>query len=202
MKKAALVLMAIALSIFALTVPRATAQETKVKIVPSTLEVGPPPANFLVNVTVEDVELMVGFEIYITFNATVLQCNNITLPPDFVYAGLGYLETEKKIDNNAGTVHYGVATFPFYDFNGSGVLCQLNFTAIALDGVSIKIVTPNMGQDFYTQLLTRSAQEIPYTAEDGFVTVIPEFSTVLMLLGLLTFTTTVAVRSKIKLVKP
>lgn len=201
MRKAVLALMAIALSIFALTVPRAAASGTKVKIVPSNLEVGPPPINFLVNVTVENVELMAGFEIYISFNPSVLKCNDIILPPDFVYAGKSYLETAELIDNDAGTVHYGVATFPFYDFNGSGVLCQLNFTAIALNGVTIKIVTPDMGQVFYTQLLTRAAEEIPYAAEDGFVTVIPEFPAVLTLLAFMAITTVVVTKIKIKLSK-
>lgn len=203
MKKAALALVAVILSIFALAVPRAVADATtKVKIVPPTLEVGPPPVNFLVNVTVENVELMAGYEIYIFFNASVLQCQDLILPPDFVYAGQSYLETEKKINNTAGSIHYAVATFPFYDFNGSGVLCRLNFTGIALDGAFIKIVTPDMGQTFYTQLLTKDLDEIPYTAEDGYVNIIPEFSTALMLLALVTFTTAVAIKSKTKPAKP
>lgn len=186
------------LALIALATPKAMAQQTVVRIVPSQLEVGPPPVSFVVNVTVENVQLMAGYEIYIKFNSTTLQCQDIILPPDFVYAGKGYLETDKLIDNDAGKIHYGVASFPFYKFNGSGILCQLNFTGVALDGSFITIITPEAGETFYTQLLTAEAQEIPYVAEHGQVTIIPELSTALILLTLITFTMVVAIITKMK----
>jgi hypothetical protein len=144
---------------------------------------------------------MAGYEIYISFNATTLQCNDVVLPSDFVYAGKGYLETDKLIDNDQGTIHYGVATFPFYQFNGSGILCQLNFTGKILDGSDITIITPEMGTTFYTQLLTETAEEIPYTAENGHANIIPEFSSVLIIMFTL-ITVTIAAglsREKLKL---
>ena len=170
MRKFAIMAMTFLLILTALS-STVTANTAVVKIVPAQIEVGPPPVTFLVNVTVENVELMVGYEIYLSFNATTLQCNDVVLPSDFVYAGKGYLETDKLIDNDNGIVHYGVASFPFYKFNGSGILCQLNFTGKILDGSEITIITPEMGTTFYTQLLTETAEEIPYTAENGQVTV-------------------------------
>jgi hypothetical protein len=154
---------------------------TKVKILPAQVEVGPPPVTFLLNVTVENVQLMAGYEIYISFNQNKLQCLDIVLPSDFVYAGKGYLETAKLIDNDQGTIHYGVATFPLYEFNGSGVLCQLKFNGTNIDGSDIIIITPEMGTTFYTQLLTKEATEIPYIAENGYVIIIPEFSNMLII---------------------
>jgi len=155
---------------------------TSVKIVPQSYEAfDPPVSNIILNVTVENVQGMVGYEIYIFFNSSILTCNDIILPSDFVYAGQGYLETDKLIDNDKGEIHYGVSTFPFYKFNGSGVLCQLNFTGEALGDSDIIIVTPDMGTTFYTQLLNENAEEIPYTAYNGVVSVIPEFSPLALL---------------------
>jgi len=162
--------------------PIASAEAASVKIVPQSYEAfDPPVSNIILNVTVENVQEMVGYEIYIFFNSSILTCNDIILPSDFVYAGQGYLETDKLIDNDKGEIHYGVSTFPFYKFNGSGVLCQLNFTGEALGDSDIIIVTPDMGTTFYTQLLNENAEEIPYTAYNGVVSVIPEFSPLALL---------------------
>jgi len=196
MRKFAIIAVTFLLTMTALS-STVMADTAVVKIMPAQIEVGPPPVTFLVNVTVENVELMVGYEIYLFFNATTLQCNDIVLPPDFVYAGRGYLETAKLIDNDNGIVHYGVASFPFYKFSGSGILCQLNFTGKILDGSDITIVTPEMGTTFYTQLLTETAEEIPYTAENGQVKIIPEFSSVLIIMfTLITVTIAAGLSSK------
>lgn len=183
MKKSSILLF---LLMFLAAPPTVFAQTATVKIIPQRCEVTDPPiSNIILNVTVENVQGMVGYEIYIFFNSSVLTCDAIILPSDFVYAGHGYLETAKIIDNDAGEIHYGVSTFPFYKFNGSGVLCQISFTGVALGDSDIIIVTPDMGTIFYTQLLTEEAKEIPYTAYNGVISVIPEF-TPLMLMLLLT----------------
>jgi len=179
-------LVLVPLLVFLATVPLASAQETVVRIVPASYEAGPQPpvSNILLNITVENVTGMVGFEIYVFFNASVLQCTDIILPPDFVFAGQGYLETSKLIDNETGEVHYGVATMPLYKFNGSGVLCQLNFTGITTGVSNITIITPDMGLTFYTQLLDENAEEIPYTSYNGTVEVVPELTPLVVMLTL------------------
>ena len=181
MRKLTMMAITLLLTLSALSSTAMAQTTTKVKILPAQVEVGPPPVTFLLNVTVENVQLMAGYEIYISFNQNKLQCLDVVLPSDFVYAGKGYLETAKLIDNDQGTIHYGVATFPFYEFSGSGVLCQLKFNGTNIDGSDITIITPEMGKTFYTQLLTKEAAEIPYTAENGYVSIIPEFSNMLII---------------------
>jgi hypothetical protein len=103
--------------------------------------------SFAVTAAIENVTDMYGWQVYVCFNETVLECTGVSLPSDNVFSNevtvCGGLTAYKatgfpqgplqKIQNDEGWVLAGDCLLgqgqPM--FNGSGVLCQIEFTAVS-----------------------------------------------------------------------
>jgi len=171
------------------------AQGTQLSIIPATLTVGTPgqplPTEpFTINITLTDFEDVYTWQIRILFNPSILNCTAAWYPEDHIFAGKMTAPVEPVIDNTAGYVLWGnslVGEVP--GISGSrATLCQINFTGIAEGLSQITFQLTGTGR---TLLLDSSypANEIPFTANPGEVTVVPEFPSILMLTMLLAAST-------------
>jgi hypothetical protein len=123
---------------------------------------------FTVNVMVSDVADLFAWQLDISFDPNMLQCNNVVIPPDNVFAGESWLTPPGvRIDNNAGTLlccNCLLDSEPTYTNVGGadGILCAIEFTPIDNAGnnpttTPISIIT-STGETF---LLDSNLNEIP-----------------------------------------
>jgi len=176
---------------------------TVISIQPSTLEIPSPNQVFKVNVTVQNVQNLALWQIFIEFDPNVLECQNASIPADNIFAGKAIIAPDPVIDNDAGTVLYGASVFPMVGVSGSGILCQIEFKA-KVEGISqLHIVTYDEEPEktFCTKLEDPDGERIQYEAIDGEVTIIPE-NILLIAIPALTLTMTVAIIRKKRSLKP
>jgi len=97
---------------------------------------------FLVNVTVANVQRMVGWQFELQWNSTLLECVTATIPSDNVFAYWNANDEPIVIGgpdlSRRGLVIYGAGiTYPDrIGFNGSGVLAQVEFKILNKGGQS------------------------------------------------------------------
>jgi hypothetical protein len=168
----------------------ALASEAMVKIDPSTLQIDYPNQEFRVNVTVENVENVALWQIYIEFNATILECLNVSIPTENIFEGKTVIAPDPVIDNEKGTILYGATTFPPSGVSGSGTLCEIKFKS-KVGGISqLHLVTyeEELNKTFCTKLEDPEGTRIMYTTTDGEITVVPESIVVLAVPALIIVT--------------
>lgn len=131
---------------------------------------------FFANITVTDVNAILGYDFELYYNTSVLKCNGVTLPAGHFLepATPGNLINVRLEYDNEFNYTYGrvwVATVLLKgepSKNGSGTLATINFTATAY-GYSIL--------DLYdTMLVNTSAMAVPHILIDGSVTVLPSLT--------------------------
>jgi len=188
---------AILLLISPINMERAFATTTTISIDPPTLSVGEgqelPTEPFAVKVKVENVTGMISWQVLIKFNSTVLNCSGVSVPVDNVFAGKTIIAPEPQIDNTAGTILYGATTLQLYEYTGSGVLCEIQFRGLALGNSTVKLTEE---PPYRTYLEDMVGNDIPFTAEDGSVEVIPENFILIMVLTLTALTTVMLLLKK------
>jgi len=164
------------------------------KIEPETLTVGPPipTAPFQVNVTVYNVTDLFNWQIKVFYNTTVLNCTGASYPSYHVFAGKFYLPIEPVMYQNY--VLFGCTLMGAEPgFTGDGVLCQLEFKALAEGTSHLNFSEPYGGDTF---LWDSGMVEIPDTMANGKVIVLPEFSSLLMPLLMIATVTAVYLAAK------
>jgi len=141
---------------------------TRIAVIPQ-MKIVAPLQTFTLTINVADVEDMVAWQVFIRFDSTVLNCSGVSVPVDNVFAGKTILAPDPQIDNTAGTILYGATTLTLYEFTGSGVLCEINFTGLALGISTIELVET---WPWRTYLLDLEDNEIPFTPLHGIVGVV------------------------------
>lgn len=117
---------------------------------------------FIVEVGVANVAEMYSWQVCLSFDNTILECINVSLPHDYVFsyaytvsdALMDYNSTEFKnpllymIKNDEGEVLIGSCLLGKNqtNFNGSGGLCQIKFKAISPGSSSL---TPSLEKTYY-----------------------------------------------------
>jgi hypothetical protein len=186
-------------------VSQANAQGTQISVIPASQTVGeegqPLPTDpFIINITLTDFTDVYTWQIRVLFNPTILNCTGAWYPNDHIFAGKTTAPSEPVIDNTAGSVLYGnslVGAVP--GINGTEArLCQIEFTGMAVGLSTITFKVEGTGRTF---LLNSDGVEIEFTANPGEVTVIPEYSSVLLLALFLVATTVVLLNKKLVLKK-
>lgn len=134
---------------------------------------------FLANITITDVEDLGGWELNLTWDPTLITIVNesyIYRTPDMVFGSTAN-ETTKEIGD--GQVFWAVSRgVGGPTFNGSGILCQINFTIVRNDTggflhCGIHFVVE--GEDPQpTKLVNGSGEVIPYTPSDGIYEMLPD----------------------------
>jgi hypothetical protein len=124
---------------------------------------------FVINITVNSISDLNGWQVKITWNSTYLQYVSITLPTDHVFAGKTYIPVGPDT-SEPGTVVYGLQLLTGQtSFAGSGRLVQLTLRIV--QGVSpgeqveCDIAFANIRVD--TVLLNSEGLDILFTPVDG-----------------------------------
>ena len=127
---------------------------------------------FIIEVGVANATEMYSWQVCLSFDNTILECINVSLPHDYVFsyaytvsdALMDYNSTEFKnpllhmIKNNEGEVLIGACLLGRNqtNFNGSGGLCQIKFKAISPDSSSLTLSiekTYYLGPTTYKQII-------------------------------------------------
>jgi hypothetical protein len=123
---------------------------------------------FVVNITVVDVTNLSGWQIGLSWDASLLDFVSFELPPDNVFAG------QSTVNASSITSGYGVfgVALPFSEensFNGTGTLCQITLKIIKslsppLLEVSCNLAFAGIGTDTF---LLNQLNDIPFSAFNG-----------------------------------
>jgi hypothetical protein len=113
-------------------------------------------ATFEITVAVENVTDMSGWQVYMCFDSAVLECTGVSLPSNCVFSGsvtvsgalADYDATEfpqgllRRIRNDEGWVLAGDCLMGMSQpsFNGSGVLCRVEFKAISPGSTTLALL--------------------------------------------------------------
>lgn len=120
---------------------------------------------FQVNVTIQDVTNLAGYEFKLGYDTTVLTATLIEYGGIF---GPTYFELISTINDAEGWVGYGcMEMFGEPEFTGSGVLATITFSATEEGSCALDLYDTKAGD--------AAAAPIEHTVMDGDVTVIPEF---------------------------
>ncbi|MEM3875062.1 MAG: PKD domain-containing protein [Candidatus Bathyarchaeia archaeon] len=110
---------------------------TTLKIVPDRI-VNPsiaPGSTIAINVSVVDVSYFYSWQVKIFFNPAVLNCTNVEIPSDHIFAGRIYATVTPIIDNIKGYIMHTATLVGEQYVDGSGTLCKITFKVIS-KGVS------------------------------------------------------------------
>lgn len=187
-------------------VTHASALPATVAVHPLTLTIDEVGEIGTVNITVSNVVDLYAWSVKIFFDETTLNRTAAWLPEDhvFSYTNMNYFAVSPRPGEpewGTGYVVVGNTLIgPEPTFNGSGTLCQINFTGIA-EGSSLLTVEP-----IQTFLLDNAGLDITFGVTGGEVTVISEILTftitpLFMILTLLTVTIAKRKRSNNQMVK-
>lgn len=141
---------------------------------------------FAVTVAVKNVTDLYAWQVYACFDQTVLQCLGVTLPFNNIFqnslatSGLlkDYNATEfpqpplQNVQNDGGWVLAGDCLVGTNQttFNGSGILCQLEFKAVS-PGSTILGLLQDSDHDFQTYILTSGPDVTPQSATYSYINV-------------------------------
>lgn len=157
-------------------------EPAKVEVIPKTVGPIDLDATVFVNVTVADVTLLNGWQIYLDFNSSILECINATLPSDNIFSEMGNIITpDVSINNAEGWICWSAVILQFgVGVNGSGVLCQIEFKGLAEGNTTLALLSEdeNVYGTYLSRVMDSGSEKIPsgeVDLEDGKVWVIPEF---------------------------
>ncbi|MBS7621829.1 hypothetical protein KEJ32_06945 [Candidatus Bathyarchaeota archaeon] len=139
------------------------------------ITVANPLQTFNVKISVANVENMAIWQIYVKFDPKIVECLNVTIPEDNVFAGKTIIASTPVIDNNEGIILFGALTLEFFEFNGNGTLCQIDFRSLKPGYSQVDFVT----EDFFeTFLEDADSNRITFTPINGIIYVTEALPTV------------------------
>jgi len=168
------------LSVLMINVSRVEAAATKVSVQLLSQTVGQedvllPTSPFTINITVQDVEDLYAWQIYLYYNSTILSTREdlIILPLGHVFEDKTFYPLGPYIENDSkGTyILYGATLSGDQStFNGRGVLCQIEFIGQekGTSWLNLGIITDGGGS---TLLANSDLTKIPCEISNGEVTV-------------------------------
>jgi len=126
---------------------------------------------FAVNITVSSVTDLSAWQLKISYNPTIVQCINVSIPENNIFAGHSTTGLSFKIDNQIGTITAFNGLWETTGVSGSGVICQITFNAInpGISSLTFKDVMNLSG----TYLIDSKDDLIPIETYDGIVTIAP-----------------------------
>jgi len=173
-----------------MSVPKAFAQKASLNVEPQEGVISNIGEELTVNITIKDLPSpgMFGYELKLYFDTTYLNATKAEIPSGHFMTPTDptkiFIVDPGTINNTLGRVSFALTLLaPEGGKTGTGILCKVTFQGKAV-GVSPLTFTDVI-------LVDPDAVEIPkanYDINDGQITVIPEFSTVLMVLLFLVVT--------------
>jgi len=165
--------------IMALTPPQAISTET------TTVYIDPKNGHssfgesYTINVSVTNVTNLYTWQLRLSFNPSILNCTEVSVPPDNIFGGLIFIPSPPIIDNVIGDISAlcAYATNETHGINGSGILCQIDFISKTPAITSLHLVKKGTECWGCTYLQDPNNNFIPFEPIDGTVTVeSPDFS--------------------------
>lgn len=146
-----------------------------------------------VNITIAEVTDLGSWQITLYFDPTILNCTGAEYPADHVFAGKTFIPVDlvvERVDATHSYVQWACCLLAEDTFSGNGTLCQIRFKGIELGTSCLNFSRPYGGDTF---LETPEGPIPDVELQDGIsfgvsVTVVPEFSSLLILPILLTLT--------------
>jgi len=123
---------------------------TTLKLVPDRI-VNPsiaPGSTIVINVSVTDVQYFYSWQVKILFNPAVLNCTNVEIPLDHIFAGRNYATVTPIVDNSRGYLKHTATLVGEQYVSGSGVLCKITFKVIGRGVSNINFSRPYGGDTF------------------------------------------------------
>jgi len=175
------------ITFFSVILPRAYAQGTIMSVAPSVITVGeegqPLPTDpFIVNITVANVVDLQNWQVRLDFDPSILNItdpeNDIFHPSDHVFAGHTIFAPAPVVYNPdpesplGASLLWTTQDLDLTGFDGNGTLCSIRFVGIGVGTTELILRLTPPGNCFLEDL---EGNDISFTAEDGSVTVIPEF---------------------------
>lgn len=147
----------------------------------------------VVNITVAEVSDLGSWQITLYFDPTILNCTGAEYPADHVFAGKSYIPVDPvvlRVNATHSYVLYGCCLLGEDTFTGNGTLCQIEFKGIEVGKSCLNFSRP-YGEDTFLETPDGPIPDVEL--QDGIsfgvcITVIPEFSSLLILPILLTLT--------------
>jgi hypothetical protein len=161
----------------------------------------PAGTEFLVNITIADVEMLAGWQINITFDSRLLNVTaaaDMILPANHIFNDLDPQGPAPDIGD--GYVMWARAigpSSPVDHFDGSGIICQIRFTTMKNgtgDPVQCDLVPTKLGV-FPTDIVDPDTNDIEFVVNNGHY-VIPELPITTLLLVFLIITSIAIVLAK------
>jgi len=185
-------------SIFVLigmTIIQVGGQQTKVYVSPESYTVPDTGLTFTLNITVQDVHDLYGWEFKLYYPNDILNGASVTEGPFLKTGGVSTAFLIREFVDSYNATHGRVRavclrfdpTAPGVD--GNGVLATITFTSTAINGPEVLHLDD-------VKLSDSEANMIPYTTVDGEVTVIPEFPEALILPLLIVLTSVAMILRK------
>jgi hypothetical protein len=126
--------------------------------------------SFTVNMTVTDVSNLNAWQLYILWNPGTLNCTQVQIPSGSIFQGYAYVFPTPEIDNTEGFLLAFCGLLETTGVNGSGILCQIEFSCKA-PGLTPLIIGNKMQGPIGTYLQDSSLESIPFEGFDGMVQV-------------------------------
>lgn len=165
-----LTLLILSAIIFLGPVPTRSSTGTTITVNPKKIYV-PSKQPLTINVTVCNVTNLNAWQLRLAFNPFIVNCTGITVPGDNIFGGSFFL-FPPKINNTQGHILAFCALEGTYGVNGSGVLCQIEFSCLEPGISSLEILLPRCPSGLCdTYLQDPDYDLIPFEAVDGTVVV-------------------------------
>lgn len=124
---------------------------------------------FIINITIANVVSMLGWEVMLQWNSSLLEFVRLVYPPDNVFAGQNPITMNAT--SIAGPIHFAALSGPGQPgFSGSGVLAQVELGikgAIGESDLSFELIDPEYS-DVRTYLIDMNLKNIPFTPVIAF----------------------------------
>jgi len=156
--------------IMALTPPQAISTETTTVYIDPKNGHSPFGESYTINVSVTNVTNLNKWQLRLSFNPSILNCTQVSVPPDNIFGSLSEL-FPPIIDNVMGDIRAFCALKGTHGVNGSGILCQIDFISKTPAITSLSLVKKGTECWGCTYLQDPNSSFIPFEATDGTVTV-------------------------------
>lgn len=120
---------------------------------------------FVIKITLTNVTDLYAWQVSIAYNNTILNCSEAWLPSGHIFDGKSFFNVTDLWPTYT-LIGATLTGRPETTFNGSGVLCQLNFTSISVGNCSLYFCPPTKLEDSW-------GQPIDFIVEDCEVVVSP-----------------------------
>jgi hypothetical protein len=164
---------------------------------------------FTITINLTDFPNLFCYQVVFKYSGTVLNLTNLWFPDDNVFSGHNPIsvwsnDTEAPgdlVDNLNYTVAGSTLMAPASVSVSNGVLCAANFTVVGVGQTTIEIATKNHpaieeGATWYTYIEDPSQTEFDFESSTSSVIVVPEFTSIVLVMTLAILGTAVLITRK------